>query len=141
MVIERVREIELAERLGVSREVVRRVRQELREGEHWVQEHRFVELTPDGVEAVREALRARKETPPRMERPEGEARVIEELRVTRIFPRNPRILEAETAAGARVRVRVRSNVNFILGMAIPCREMKSGLWCLTRACPRFKGRW
>jgi hypothetical protein len=138
--VDAVKEVELAERLGVSREVVRKIRMDLQEGEHWRQEHRFVELTPAGVTAVKAALSEPREAPPELSKVESPVDGVVELTVKRIYPRNPRVLEA-TYDGATVIVRVRRNVNFTAGMVIPCRPQSAGVWALARACPRFRGRW
>ena len=79
---------------------------------------------------------------------EGVAAAIEELVqpegveivVERVVP-NPTILFARHGDEV-VRVRVRSNVNFVQGMKIMARppEDEGGLWWLIGNCPRWKGR-
>jgi hypothetical protein len=63
-----------------------------------------------------------------------------EIVVERVVP-NPTILFARHGAET-VRVRVRSNENFVQGMKIKARppEDEGGLWWLVGNCPRWKGR-
>lgn len=66
-----------------------------------------------------------------------------ELRVVNLCG-NPILVFAEgPGAEGVVRVRVRSNVNFMRGMLLKARAPQSpgGLWHHEGACPRFKGRY
>lgn len=71
------------------------------------------------------------------------ARPVEELRVV-MTPRNPRMVLCRRVGGpdgeALQRVMVRSNENFLPGMAV--RAKRSGdVWYLEGRCPRWRGRW
>ena len=62
------------------------------------------------------------------------------LECVRIFPLNRRIVQARRD-GQLVRVRVRDSINFIAGMAMPCRLIDGDLWELAQRLPRWKGKW
>lgn len=77
---------------------------------------------------------------------EGAERALEALEVIeavviRKFP-NPRLIEAEDGAGARIRVRVHENKNFARGMRIKARapKVKSMPYQLEGRSPRWPGR-
>lgn len=72
-----------------------------------------------------------------------EARELVELRVTKL-PINPRILFAvPSAGGAEVRVRVKSNANFVKGMLLRARAPadESEVFCHVGNCPRRRGHY
>jgi hypothetical protein len=70
------------------------------------------------------------------------ARPVVDLKVAALS-RNPTIIEAVGPDARRVSVRVRSNVNFLPGMALKAREPAPGasLYHFEGQCPRWKGRY
>lgn len=65
----------------------------------------------------------------------------EKATVTRFYM-NKKILGASLEkSGADVRVRVKSNVNFVRGMTITVRPVDVGLYELVGRCPRYRRRW
>lgn len=54
---------------------------------------------------------------------------------------NPRLLLAKANTGDLVRVRVRDNQNFQIGMSLQAKQIQADLYELVGRCPRFKGRW
>ena len=132
-------EDDLAAELGLNRDEMRALRRShLVEGETWLRKNKRLFLTAEGVRLIKGAVGVRPE--PVMEKRSEVAG--ETLRVLRM-PRNTRILEAEKKDGRVVRVRVSSNVNFVVGMEIRARaEGPYGdVMTLEGRCPRFRGRW
>ncbi|MFA7333508.1 MAG: hypothetical protein WC130_04350 [Kiritimatiellia bacterium] len=77
------------------------------------------------------------------DRTDGAATVILDAVVTKIYAHNPYYLEALLGAKT-INVRVKSNVNFILGMALPIRnlsEKNPRQYDFIGRCPRGRGKW
>lgn len=65
---------------------------------------------------------------------------VRELVCTRRCHPNTRLLEASLGNAAQ-RVRVRNNLNFVVGMKLQCRFVQGNLWDLAQRLPRWRGRW
>ncbi|MEO0797362.1 MAG: hypothetical protein AAFX93_19595 [Verrucomicrobiota bacterium] len=66
------------------------------------------------------------------------------LRVARVFDKNPKWLTAEIVDQPEhdpVRVRVRSNENFVRGMTFKAQLQNNGTWSMLGRCPRYRGKW
>lgn len=137
------RESDLAKDLGLPRRSLADFRKEgLEKDADWVLVESQVWLTEGGLAKTRahfqaEGAEVSEKNSPGPER--GVARVVKS-------PVNPRIVLAEMVtpegeAGKAVRVRVRSNVNFLPGMEMPVYREDWDLWVLDRPCPRWRGRW
>jgi hypothetical protein len=166
------RETHVAGRFGVSRDIIRELREKhLKEGVHWTFVQRRVQLSDEGQSILAQALRL--PTPPSDDAPpfaaaprqfqEGPALQKRALigppgnpggssaEVTLKAwhsPKNECILEAYlpgTDPRDRrniVRVRVKTNVNFVRHMELPARLINPpDLYELARPCPRDRGSW
>jgi hypothetical protein len=144
--------------LGVPRAELRRLRMELIEGEDWTMAGNTVRYSESGIKKTRAALELPQEAAsnkipvnqPAMSAEAADGPVpIESAPIknpaektfrVRQTVANHKILLA-TDGVSQIRVRVHSSVNFLPGMAIPCRHIKDDLWELARRCPRWRGRW
>lgn len=151
----KVKEGEVAERLGVSREEVRAWRVEnLYQDEDFGKVGREICWSEGGIEKMRKTI---KKTAPAgvtlgdlapMKVVDGGGgpdapTVILDAVVTRIYPKNPKYMEA-LLGGQQVTVCVNSNVNFIEGMIIPSRQLamrNQRVFDFIGRCPRGRGRW
>jgi hypothetical protein len=124
---------QLAQLLGVGVGFVRDTRSKLTEGVHWQMEGPSVQWTAAGIQMVL------KSTGAPMDFLQDEPTKIVVDPSTRNV-RNTMIVMGNLK-GERVRVRVRSNRNFIPGMEMPCRHLNTDLWELVGNCPRARGRW
>src|ERR1051326_43864 len=104
----------LAERLGITRGAIVDLRGTVLKKPDWRKNHRSIEISEGVIKKITRALGGSEELAP-PPKPE-----IVELTVSRVFP-NERLLEAETAGGERVRVRVSSNKNFLKRMKLKAR--------------------
>lgn len=134
------RESELSKELGVPRNLLRSIRQDLGLGEKRGNAVCFnagdeIELRKELFIRAGVALEA---APP----PEPSPAKPESLVVVSV-PKNPRLLICRTQGGHEVRVRCRSNHNFIRGMSLKATIPPKGesVWALTGRSPRFRGRW
>jgi hypothetical protein len=66
---------------------------------------------------------------------------LEDLTCGKVYRINKRMVEALTAAGEQVVVRVRDNTNLQPGMVMPCRFGGGRIWELNRRLPRRRGLW
>lgn len=170
------RESHVAGRLGISRDVVRALRDKhLTQGVHWDYIAKKVQLTDEAVAILAQTHRISltsippAETPaapplhtaahpagkkPLLLGPPGDAAGLVAmkhsvtLKAWRSPEGNTHILEAYlpgTNPMKReniVRVRVKSNLNFVRHMELPARLVQvPDLYELTRPCPRDRGRW
>ena len=141
-------EAELSQRLGISRPAIAAHRQRsLVRGEDWRKEGKYIVYTKIGSERLVEW--ASVNIPPDEEKPltestrgQGEETLtFEQGR----FP-NRRIIRASRQNGESVFVRVKSSKNFRPSdfrgnpMSFPARQ-ESGVWVITRALPRWPGKW
>jgi len=154
-------ERELAERLGVRQEVLKRIRKRrMKRGTHFDLVKGAIRYAEAGVAIVQQELGAggAKKGAPRGEeqavrddrrwrrvfllprRAESLRARVERVAVFKKTFRNPHIIQCE-CQGELIRVRVRDNRNFRKGMEVPCRQVKGDLYELTRRCPRWPGRW
>lgn len=76
--------------------------------------------------------------PPAPARPLG---CIETLTCGKCYSPNRRIVEASTAGGDQVLVRLKDNQNMRPGMAMKCRFAGGRMWELAQRLPRFRGKW
>ncbi|QYY35298.1 hypothetical protein [Ruficoccus sp. ZRK36] len=164
-----VKEVVLAERLGLPRSQLKALRdnETLKSPAHWHLEHSHIVYTTAGVEALQEALKIGEPSPaPTAEdpaeatashnEPVKEARrqwlsthvlmaeeTLTELIVTKVYPRNPRCLQARLDGDPHPHtVRVRDNRNFVPGMKLMAvKGPTSGVWNHRGRCPRRKGHW
>lgn len=147
-------EAEVAAQLGLSEADVARLRKEaLFEREEWTRKGRMVQILQSGVDKIKALLTAATTpegiTPPSVnqdkpqapQRAEAEASSAEPHAFVKIteLARNPTLLFGNLG-DKPVRVRVRSNKNFLVGMEIPVRVDITGLCWYTGRCPRWKGR-
>lgn len=125
-----MREVDAATHFGVNRRVLREHRKELAEGEDWTMEENAVTYTPTGLERLQGLLCLGEVSPP----------PLEELTVVN-RARNPRLVFARRANGDLVRLRVRSNENFLPGMRAQGQHEAADVWTLAQRLPRWRGRW
>ena len=141
-------EAELSQRLGVNRAAITSHRQRhLVRGEDWSKAGKVIVYTEKGAERLLEWVGV--DVPPAEEKPltestrgQGEETLtFEQGR----FP-NRRIIRASRQNGESVFVRVKSSKNFRPSdfrgnpMSFPARQ-ESGVWVITRALPRWPGKW
>ncbi len=144
-------EVELAEAVGVPvRNFQKKRAKQLRQNEDWGLNVMRVAYTPLAVSRILDLVTGRAV-------PAGElADLLEKSllgsgqkngapepilgRISRFFP-NPHLLQVTLPNDAKVNVRVKTTVNFRLGMEAPVRELESGKYELAKKLPRFPGRW
>lgn len=151
----KVTEIDVAKRLGLSREAVRELRVEhLYQEEDFSKVGREICYAEDGVEKLRKFLKRTAPTgitlgdiaPMQVKTPEmavDKPEVILDAVVVKIYPHNPQYMEA-LLGGQPVTVRVRDNGNFIPKMVIQSRQLamrNPKLFDFIGRCPRGRGRW
>jgi len=145
---ETVTEAELSQRLGISRPAIAAHRQRsLVRGEDWRKEGKYIVYTKIGSERLVEW--AGVNVPPAEEKTltEPPSNQDEETLtfVQGKYP-NRRIIRASRQNGESVFVRVKSSENFRPNdfrgnpMSFPARQ-ESGVWVITRALPRWPGKW
>lgn len=135
-------EKDLAEKLGVSRAVLKGFRSEMKEGTDWKKVKGKIQYTEHGIALLEKKLGLR-------EVPEGfyfEDKEYKEVQVSRTWPHNKRILTCVDAMGQEVMVRVRDNSNFrphlTTGKPMILKVRKDGDgWTLEGRSPRYAGRW
>jgi hypothetical protein len=159
--IKKLRESEVAKELGISREEIKKLRTtHLFIGEDFSSEGREIILTEKGVERMRELISrlvnqaAEVEVSDEVKTPamvlpdllqkiadKVEAEIVE-LTVVKTW-QNPRILDAQTHDGRRVRVRVRTNKNFMSGMKLRAKadDDTGSVYVHEGRCPRYRGVW
>jgi hypothetical protein len=135
-----MKEVELAECVGVAREHLREMRAAgvLVQGRHWRKDGRHVVFTEEGREAACAALGVSDAGMEEIAAPGAAG--AEKKGVVASFTRNDRILMAEVE-GEVVRVAVNSARNFVVGMEIPVVRRQEDLFDLVGRCPRGRGRW
>lgn len=134
-----VPERDFAKKIGVPRGVLRMMRHrgELTEEADFVRLEGTVQLLDAGVKKVRAHLglpagNGDQEPPPE--------RVT--LIVDRPAPGNPKIVLCHTERGAKVRLRVRHNINFVPGMRVSnCVQEHADLFCFEGRLPRWRGKY
>lgn len=156
-----ITESKLAEKLGISREILQRFRAStLNKGVDWSLEKRVVIYRPAGLIL---AARHLGEIPAESKKKSKKAAKIDRLKVINA-PRNRRIvfavplnsadknpknsnpnkgLRTITTADLKqplLRVRVRDNSKFLPGMEMPVRHIADDVFELTGNQPRYKGR-
>lgn len=139
-------EEDAAAALGVSRDVMREFRAGLEPDTGWRKKGRVVEIAQEAFLALQKKMGGEGAGDGAGEALGGVAASPGpvELVVKSVPKRNVRILVAEKkeGGGPEVRVRVRSNVNFMPGMAITARPEGgfADVFVLEGRCPRFRGR-
>lgn len=138
-------EEDAAEQLGVSRDAMREFRKGLTARTDWRKTGRVIEISESAFLALKKKVGGE-------DAPEGADEPLEAATpqaepvplIAHQAPRlNPRILVAKKeGADALVRVRVRSNVNFLPGMKIMARPVPGfdDVFVLEGRCPRYRGR-
>lgn len=137
----------LALEFGLTREAIASLRREHLEMEvDWRLISKKVWLAPGGVEKLRARLGCPESSAEKNghgEAPGAPAEPV--LLVVRSIPRNVHIVvcEKKDGDGALVRVRVRSNANFLPGMELRALAHPDyrDVFDLVGRCPRMKGRW
>jgi hypothetical protein len=150
-----VAEGELVDRLGVSRPVLRLLRDELlqegadwelRDKQIWLNEPAVTKIA-DGYRRLKPASLAELKNGPSSVRldqkkgpPASPAVVLHELRVWKADGyAGGHILLARTVGGKSVRVRVRSTANFCPGMILYGRQLNEELYEFAGPYPRWRG--
>lgn len=152
-----VAEAELPARLGLSRELLRTLREQLlTKGRHWEKAHRDILLTEEAVQIILDGHAALKNaaplpTPPPTENlaqnetqaapPVDKGPVPIELRVARLFLSNPHLVEAHPPGRPqeRLRVRVQSSAHYVPGMILYATHLERNLWQVHGRAPRWRG--
>lgn len=142
-----IHEHELAELLGVQRDVLRDTRQRLLSADHWSKQGRHVIIHPAGAAILCGAFEVADFEKFKKKAPVAPA---DDPAAPPWFvvgvPRNPRLVLAAPGPGqpASVRVRVRNNEKFTIGMELTGRIAWVGppedLYTLTGNQPRYRGR-
>lgn len=124
--------------MGVPRGALRTMRKnELREGDDFERQAGAVILLESGQKKVQEALGVPAGVSCAPERPP--IRVT--LTVDAPARGNPKIVHCRTEKGLRVRLRVRDNMNFTPGLAVPnCVQEHADLFCFEGRLPRWRGK-
>jgi hypothetical protein len=159
-----MREKSVAARLGISPGAIRDVReQQCIEGEHWEKRGRDIIWTEAGLQRLEEVVAGVEQKNGVTGRTGAESAEFTEVRDevggalaallaptlmrvrVRQIPRNPRMLIAEPVEKntevQEIRVRVRSNQNFLPGMELTARMEDRDLGVLEGRCPRYRGRY
>jgi len=127
-------EVELAEELGIDRNVLRQWRSE---GgiSGWEKNSNKICYTESGEDEVREKLKDEISVS-EISEPLDENEP-QEMVVTKI-PLNPNLIIC-----GETYVRVHSNKNFLTGMKVKARAPATGgkVWVLLGRCPRWRGKW
>lgn len=141
-----VEESMIREALGVSRQAVKKMRDEnLVEGVDFRRVKNRVELTQEAAKRLvqhtgkgdpEKIVQAAAEGLPAAEKKSRR----EDGKVTRIFAPNHLVLECELPGGDLVPVRVRDNRKFIVGQVIPLIQGDGCLWFLDAPQPHVRGR-
>ena len=135
-------EKDLAEKLGISRAVLKGFRKEMAEGTDWAKVKGKIQYTEHGIALLEKELGLR-------EVPDGfyfEDKEYKRVQVVRNWPFNKKILPCVDAMGKALMVRVRDNSNFrallTTGDPMMLKVRKDGDgWTLEGRSPRYAGRW
>ena len=126
------KEKDLAEELGIERELLKDFRKEGMQG--WVKDGNWVVWTKEGEHSVRNAIQ-KKMCIEELDEPEPEP-IIREFTVTKI-PLNRRLVICGDTY-----VMVTDNKNFMKGMKLNARPPREGRsWVLVGRCPRWRGKY
>lgn len=146
----------VALQLGLNKDEARELRQKhLIENTHFVRLKKHVVYNEEGLALIKKAATLPGPAPTENEAQGSipvdpapiQAPVPVTLKAFMAAHHNPYILIAykpdtdPNDPKNRVRVRVRSNVNFTRGMDLPAWHEKDDLYALARPCPRSRGRW
>lgn len=136
-----VTEAALAKKLGVSRDLLEKIRAGLAQGADWqINERGAYCYTPGGVEKVAQALA----TPPPLPDAASEKKDAPAAAYVRRAARfNPRIIfatRAEDGTGAELAVRVRDARCFVPRQRIEIVAADGGTWRLAGPQPRTRGK-
>lgn len=123
----------LCERLGVSREIARGIRDEaMNDQRDWTVKKGRVVLSPSGVKILEERLKAAVPAP--KAQPELVTAVVTGLTT------NQQVFYARVQGLEKQRVFCRDTANFIPGMEVPVRHRQADLWEYVGRLPRWRGR-
>jgi hypothetical protein len=137
------RESELCGELGIPRYTLVAFRNAGHLGKSgWKRSANAVWITIFGERIIRERLASRIGIPEDALGPVEETLEPDDFKVTGM-PRNPRLILCEGPGGGEIRVRVRSNENFVKGMLVKARPPApdSLVWVLVGRSPRWRGKW
>jgi len=138
-------EADAAVKLGVSRDVLRELRDGLTEGADWRKAGKNIEISAAAFLTVKkglgvEAAPVGSDEPPAATAAQGEP---VELTVHHVPKLNHRIVVAKkNGSETLVRVRVKNNANWMPGMPMKARPDAgyNDVFVLEGRCPRFRGR-
>ncbi len=133
------RESELAKELGVNRDVLVAYRNGDMPRKGWKRSRGAVWVTKMGEEWIHEQLGS--DIGVELAEFEAEPGAPREMTVKK-RPLNPRMVLCDLD-GEEVKVRVRSNENFLVGMKLKARPPApdSRMWVLEGRGPRWRGKW
>ena len=130
-------EKELAEELGIDRKMLAGWRKDgTTSTSCWIKVSNRIVYHPEGEHEVRNIIQRRllvQELSDPLPAPDDP----QDFKVTQI-PRNPRMLLSDD-----IRIKVRDNKNFLLGMTVRARPSKdhNNIWVMVGRCPRWRGRY
>ena len=128
-------EIELSEELGMDRRTIREMRMNALSADLWTKLGNRIVYTAEGEHALRNQIQKSLSSD---ELPEPV--VVNESRTLKIskIPLNPNIVICDD-----IRVRVRSNKNFLKGMELKARPPAGDgrVWVMLGRCPRWRGKY
>jgi hypothetical protein len=144
-------EAQVALDFGFAREVVSELRARiLSPALEWILYKKRILISEQGLEKLRSALGAPEGKKEGGAAPafgdgengqDGAARDEPVALTVTMVPRNRHILLAKKEDGTEVRLRVRDNVNFLIGMQCRGRHAHEDVYDLEGRAPRFRGRW
>ena len=148
---ERISEAQLSDQLGLSRPVLRKLRQTYLLPEvHWFLDSSGTHYTRDGlIELVRRlGLRARASDvlaclkPAALLNPHEPIAetVSSRVPVVRIYPKNYHVVTVRLVDGTRSNVGVHDSRKMRIGMLIRIRKTRAGSWRMIGRGPRYPGR-
>jgi hypothetical protein len=136
-------EIGLSKKLGVSRQILTGLRDQLKKGEDWDTESKSIQWSHKAAQWAAFHLGVElpsEEKTPVVASPVNGNGHVESMLVTRRIT-NPTFIEAQRADGSRVLVKVQRNTNFRPAMSIQAARISATDWRLVGRTPRFPGRW
>lgn len=128
-------EKELAEELGIDRKMLAGWRKEGLTG-GWEKNGNAIVYYPEGEHEIRNHLQ-RELMVQQLSDPLPAPDSPQDFKVTKI-PLNPRMILSD-----EIRIKVRDNKNFLLGMTVRARPSRdnNNIWVMVGRCPRWRGRY
>jgi hypothetical protein len=130
-------ESHLAKELGVNRNILKEMRKEgLIATSSWEKASNQIVYHEEGEDEVREILKAELSTE-KLSDPLPPPDEPREMVITKL-PLNPRMVIC-----GDIRVKVRENKNFLIGMKVNARPSMDNeqVWVMVGRCPRWRGRY